>query len=204
MSIGPLLFHPLLKHRAWGGHALEEMGKHPPTGTVAPFGESWELADLPDTIQDGRSRIAHGPCAGLTLREALARHGEEIMGRAALAPGGGFPLLIKFLDAEKNLSIQVHPSAAYARRHQGALAKSEAWIVVRARADAAVYRGIDPSLSREDFAALLDTNRVLDGIVRLPVRAGDCITLPSGICHALGAGIVAVEVQTPSDTTFRL
>lgn len=201
---GPLLFEPILKHRAWGGHALAAMGKRPTGGVHPPFGESWELADLPLTIEGGRSIVRQGPWAGQSLRKVINTERDTILGLARPAQDGGFPLLVKFLDAAENLSIQVHPDAAYARRHPGALVKSEAWIVLQAAPGAVVYRGIDPALSRDDVAQLLDEDRVLEALLKVPVRAGDCVRLPSGLCHALGAGIVAAEVQTPSDTTFRL
>jgi len=210
MKPGPLLLEPILKHRAWGGTALLSMGKHAASGEKPPFGESWELADLPPSIGGGRSRVVNGPFAGMTLHEAIAHDRDAasasgvIMGRAALAADRGFPLLVKFLDAAENLSIQVHPDAAYARRHPGVRVKSEAWIILNARAGACVYRGVDPALKRCDLLKLLDEDRLLDAVIRRPVRAGDCVRLPAGIAHALGAGIVAAEVQTPSDTTFRL
>jgi len=200
----PILFDPILKHRAWGGDALAELGRKAPPDARGPFGESWELADLPESIQGGRTRIVGGRFDGRTLREALAADHDAIMGRAAGTQEGGFPLLIKLLDAKENLSVQVHPSAEYARAHPEAHFKSEAWIVLRAAPGAEIYRGIDPSMTRGQFAALLDADRVLDALIRVPVVAGDCIHLPSGICHALGAGIMAAEVQTPSDTTFRV
>lgn len=203
-SIGPLLFEPLLKHRGWGGTALLALGKRAPSDAEPPFGESWELADLPDSIAGGRTRIAAGPLAGLCLRQVIARHRDAIMGRAALTADGGFPLLIKFLDAAENLSVQVHPSPNFAAREPAALLKNEVWIILRAAPGAVVYRGIDPALTRAQCARLLDEDRILDALIQVPVQPGDCVQLPSGICHALGAGILAAEVQTPSDTTFRL
>lgn len=198
----PLLFDPIFKEKVWGGRALEKLGKTLPP--EKPIGESWELADLPVSIPDGRSRIANGPLAGQTLRQAIALHREWILGSARLTPQGGFPLLIKYLDARENLSVQVHPDAAYARRHPGAHVKSEAWYVVDAEPGAVIYRGLKPEVTREAFRSHLEDDRIVDDLIVQPVRAGDCINLPSGIVHALGAGVVVAEVQTPSDTTFRL
>jgi mannose-6-phosphate isomerase len=135
------------------------------------------------------------------LREA--RRG-ELLGIATAAPDGAFPLLVKYLDAAENLSLQVHPDERYAARHPHAHLKTEAWIVVQCSAGARVYRGIDPHVSREAFAAALAEGRALDHIISIEVAPGDCIYLPSGVCHALGGGILAAEVQTPSDTTFRV
>jgi mannose-6-phosphate isomerase len=168
-------------------------------------GESWEIADLPESIPDGRNRIADGPFAGRTLRELLERDPVAILGRASPADDGGFPLLIKFLDADENLSVQVHPTVAYAKAHPGAHLKTEAWIILHAEPGAVIYKGLRPGVTREDFAAhLAEGRRVVEDLVAVPVTAGECHYLPSGTVHALGAGVLAAEVQTPSDTTFRV
>jgi mannose-6-phosphate isomerase len=125
----PLTFHPLLKPRVWGGRRLARLGKTLPDGE-AGIGESWELADLPPAIEGGQSLIANGSLAGLSLRQAIGDHENAIMGSAVLTPEGGFPLLIKYLDAQENLSVQVHPTPEYAAAHPGAFVKSEAWVVV--------------------------------------------------------------------------
>lgn len=203
--IEPLLFEPILKHRAWGGDRLRKLGKRVPIG--GRIGESWELADLPDGVADGRSHVACGAWSGMTLREVLADHGDAILGAASRSAEGGFPLLVKFLDAHEHLSVQVHPDAAYAARHPGAHLKTEAWVILEAQAGAMLYRGVRPDVTREEFFAdleAIDGPGVVRHLVAVPVHRGDCIYLPSGICHALGAGIVAAEVQTPSDTTFRV
>lgn len=201
----PILFEPILKHRAWGGDRLRHFGKRVPIG--GRIGESWEVADLPDSITDGRSHVACGRWAGMTLRQLLKEHGREILGSASLSPEGGFPLLVKFLDANEHLSVQVHPDAAYAAAVPGAHLKTEAWIILEAEAGAVVFRGVQPDVRAERFFSDLEDQAgesVLSHLVRVPVERGDCVYLPSGICHALGAGIVAAEVQTPSDTTFRV
>jgi len=198
----PLLFHPILKEKIWGGRSLADLGKSLPPGT--PIGESWELADLPDSVSGGRSRIANGPMAGRTLREAIADEGPAIMGGANLTDEGGFPLLVKFLDARENLSVQVHPDQAYVQKHPEAILKSESWIVVRASPGAVIYKGVRPEVTAEMFARHVADGTVVDDLIALPVAPGECHYLPSGTCHALGAGIVVAEIQTPSDTTFRI
>jgi mannose-6-phosphate isomerase len=198
----PLTFIPLLKHRVWGGRRLEKLGKHLPSHQV--IGESWELADLPDSIEGGRSQIANGPLAGRTLREAIAAHRTMIMGRQALTPEGGFPLLIKFLDARENLSVQVHPDEAYVQRHPEAHLKSEAWCILDAAPGAVIYKGIRPGVRREEFARHIAAGTAAADLVAVPAIPGECHYLPSGACHALGAGVLVAEVQTPSDTTFRV
>ena len=202
MTPYPLLFHPILKEKVWGGRSLADLGKALPPGT--PIGESWELADLPDSVTGGRSRITNGPMAGRTLREAIADQGPAIMGGAKLTDEGGFPLLVKFLDARENLSVQVHPDQAYVHKHPEAVLKSESWIVVRASPGAVIYKGVRPEVTAETFARHVADGTVVDDLIAVPVAPGECHYLPSGTCHALGAGIVVAEIQTPSDTTFRV
>jgi mannose-6-phosphate isomerase len=113
-------------------------------------------------------------------------------------------LLVKFLDAGQDLSVQVHPSEGYAAGHPGAHLKSEAWYVMHAEPGARIYKGLKAGVTREAFEAGLRSGEVAGLLNAVPVRAGDCHYLPSGTVHALGAGILAAEVQTPSDTTFRV
>jgi mannose-6-phosphate isomerase len=198
----PLLFEPLLKPRVWGGNRLVQLGLAPPDDEQ--IGESWEVADLPNTIPQGRSIVANGPLAGRTLRDAIASDPRSILGYARPSEDGGFPLLIKYLDAADNLSVQVHPDPDYVRRHAEAYPKSEAWVVIDAAPDAVIYKGLRPGLTREALARDIRSGRIVDDLIALPVRVGDCHYLPSGTCHALGGGLLVAEVQTPSDTTFRV
>jgi mannose-6-phosphate isomerase len=201
-QLPPLRFEPILKARAWGGRRLSTLGKTLPPEEIV--GESWELADLPVSIPDGRSVVAEGTLQGESLHSLLSSHEHSILGALHRADTGGFPLLVKFLDAQDNLSVQVHPDATYASNHQGAFLKSETWFVLEAAPDSYVYRGVKPDVDRKAFQEAILQGTALDCMVRLPAQAGDCIRLPSGTCHALGAGVLAAEIQTPSDTTFRV
>jgi mannose-6-phosphate isomerase len=198
----PMLMKPLLKARVWGGRELERFGKELPPGEKV--GESWEVADLPKEIEEGRSRIVNGSWAGLTLREALRRDQALVLGRTPPADTGGFPLLIKYLDARANLSVQVHPTRDYVRDHPGTYLKREAWVILDAEPDAVLYIGLREDVSPERFRASIEEGSVLDDLVQIPARAGECHYLPGGTCHALGGGTIVAEVQTPSDTTFRV
>ncbi|MFO0872644.1 MAG: type I phosphomannose isomerase catalytic subunit [Phycisphaerales bacterium] len=200
--VEPLTFAPLLKERVWGGERLAEFGFVLPRGT--PIGEAWVLADLPESTPDGRSVVDHGHHRGRTLREVIAASPRSILGRARAAEEGGFPLLLKLLDARENLSVQVHPTAAYAKAHPGSHLKSEAWIVLDAAPGAVIYKGLHPDVDEARFRRDLADRKVVADLVAVPVKPGDCHYLPSGTCHALGAGILVAEVQTPSDTTFRV
>lgn len=204
----PLLFEPILLEKVWGGRKLARYGKALPPGTH--IGESWELADLDATSPTGagggavKSVIARGPLRGGTLREALAAWGDDLLGGARTGPGGAFPLLIKLLDARENLSVQVHPSAEYAAGHPGAHLKTECWYVLEADPGGMIHAGLRSGVNREDLRAHAADGRIAGDLVGTPAEPGACHRLPSGTCHALGAGVVVAEVQTPSDTTFRL
>ena len=198
----PLAFHPILKSRAWGSTRLRALGKPVPNG--ARIGESWELADLPDSIPNGQSLVAGGRFAGVRLRDLRRSHRDELLGVTTPAPDGAFPLLVKYLDAAEHLSVQVHPDEAFARAHPNAHLKTEAWVVLDAAPQAVLFRGFRPEVTRADFEAALAAGTVVELLEAIEVHRGDCVYLPSGTCHALGAGIVVAEIQTPSDTTFRV
>ena len=207
----PLIFEPIYKPKVWGGRTLEALGRTLPAGAI---GESWELVDLGATSASGggggaeRSVVANGPLRGKSLHELMQQYGDRLMGRLKPnATTAGFPLLVKFLDARENLSVQVHPSPAYAREHDDAYLKSEAWYIVSAEPGAVIYKGIREGVTPDQLRAALAKNTdaaVVPLLVEVPVKPGDCHYLPSGTCHALGAGILVAEVQTPSDTTFRV
>lgn len=204
----PLIFEPILLEKVWGGRRLERYGKALPAGVR--IGESWELADLDRTSSGGagggpaRSVIANGVLKGGTVREALRLWGGALLGAARATSEGGFPLLVKFLDARENLSVQVHPSAAYAAAHAECHLKSECWYILEAEPGSLIYKGLKPGVTREELARRIAEGTVVEALTAVPAVAGECHDLPSGTCHALGAGVVVAEVQTPSDTTFRL
>ncbi len=199
MNVYPLIFEPIFKPKIWGGRKLETLlGKRLPPDR--PIGESWELADL----EDDQSVVANGPGQGKTLGQLVREWGTDLIGRAALF-GGRFPLLIKFLDAHATLSVQVHPDEATARRLGGRVrVKNEAWYVVDAEADGFIYRGLEEGVDAATLRRAIEEQRVESVLKRIAVRKGHCYYLPSGTIHALGAGVTVAEIQTPSDTTYRL
>lgn len=202
--------------KVWGGRRLAKLGKNLPASANvgAIVGESWELADLAATSASGgggaaaRSVISNGPLAGKTLHDAMTLWGAGLIGAAKHAATGSssaaFPLLIKFLDANENLSVQVHPSPAYAATHPEAHLKTESWYILEAEPGSVIYKGIKPGVTRADFERHIADGTVVSDLISIPAVVGDCHNLPSGTCHALGAGVLVAEVQTPSDTTFRV
>jgi mannose-6-phosphate isomerase len=204
----PLKFHPRLVEKMWGGRKIETvLGKKLPVGKTV--GESWELYDFPPgvvekTEQWVSAQIANGPLAGKSLHWAVGELGKDLLGNVPLARDGQFPILIKFLDAREDLSVQVHPDEEYAAANSEAHLKSEAWYVMEHNPGARIFKGLVAGATEEQYrASLLDgtSERYLQSIA---VADGDCHYLPSGTVHALGSGILAAEVQTPSDTTFRV
>jgi mannose-6-phosphate isomerase len=195
----PLIFEPIFKPKIWGGRKLEELlGKVlPPNESI---GESWEVADL----ENDQSRVATGPARGKSLGQLVNNWGRDLLGGASLFEGR-FPLLIKYLDAREDLSVQVHPSPEFAHRRGGATrVKNEAWYILHAEPDACIYRGLLDGVTKADFEAAIRQGDCAKLLRRIPVRAGQCYHLPSGTVHALGAGVVVAEVQTPSDVTYRV
>ncbi|HEY1921761.1 MAG TPA: type I phosphomannose isomerase catalytic subunit [Tepidisphaeraceae bacterium] len=208
MSLYPLKFKPRLLPKMWGGRKIESiLGKTLPPG---PIGESWELYDFPPGVVENSakwvsSEVAEGPLAGKTLHELVGEYRRDLYGNVPLVgPEGQFPILIKFLDAGQDLSVQVHPDEAYAKANPGAHLKNEAWFVVQADQGSRILKGLRPGVTRDSFSRAIADGSVEKTINSVPVKAGDCYYLPSGTVHALGTGILAAEVQTPSDTTFRV
>ncbi|MEM9346184.1 MAG: type I phosphomannose isomerase catalytic subunit [Planctomycetota bacterium] len=210
----PLAFDPIYKEKVWGGRALETLGRQLPGDANTCIGESWEIADLATTSVSGGggnaeySVVSDGALQGTTIRELIQLYGESLLGEgAAPAENGGFPLLIKFLDAKENLSLQVHPSPGYAAEHPDAHLKSEAWYVIDHEPGAVIYKGVKPGTTPGMLRAALETNTdeaVVPLLNAVEVQKGDCHYLPSGTLHALGSGVLVAEVQTPSDTTYRV
>jgi mannose-6-phosphate isomerase len=213
MDLYPLKFKPRLVEKIWGGRKFETvLGKPLPPGK--PIGESWELYDFPPGVIDGAgewvsAEVANGPLAGRSLHALLAEFGADVHGDVPLLPVAGadvgqFPILIKFLDAREDLSVQVHPDDAYAKAHPGAHLKTEAWYVFQHDAGSRLLKGLRTGVTREQFEQGIKDGTVESLINAVPVKDGQCYFLPSGTVHALGAGILVAEVQTPSDTTYRV
>jgi mannose-6-phosphate isomerase len=193
----PLTFRPIFKERVWGGRNLERLyQKELPPGV--PIGESWEISDRPGDA----SVVVNGPLAGKDLRWLMENHASDLLG-AAKADHVRFPLLIKILDAQEVLSVQVHPPADKAAA-LGGEPKTEMWYVAEAVPDAELFVGLKRGVTRAQFEQSIQAGTVAECVHRIKVRQGDAIFLPSGRVHALGAGLMIFEIQQNSDTTYRV
>jgi mannose-6-phosphate isomerase len=197
MEIYPLKFRPIFKERIWGGQKLRDVfGKDLPEN--ATIGESWELADLPED----KSEIVNGPLAGKTIDQVICEYGPSITGKDDYQPP--LPLLIKILDAQGDLSVQVHPDAETCKRTGKGDPKTECWYILDAVPGAVIYKGLKPGTTKEQFAEAIENGSCADYLIKVPVKVGQCHFLPSGTCHAIGAGLLIAEIQQPSDTTYRV
>lgn len=200
-SFYPLLFLPVLKDYIWGGRNLETiLGRQLPEGNIA---ESWEIA----AHDDGASFIINGRYRGLTLKEVHTLLGLDLIGRnnAWAQERGIFPLLVKLLDASDKLSVQVHPDDSYALAHEGnELGKSEMWVVLHAEPGAEIILGIRQGVTPEQFHQGIIDGSLEPLLHRVPVCTGDHVCVPSGTLHAILGGILIVEIQQNSNTTYRV
>jgi len=193
----PLRFEPILKQYIWGGRRLGSM-LCKPIGSENDYAESWEVVDH----RDGQSVVSSGPHAGMSLGDLVSQLPEELFGTKQ---HDRFPLLFKFLDANKTLSVQVHPDDAYAQMMDPPdLGKTEAWVVVHADSGSLLYAGLKHGTTQKDLENAIDTGTVADVLNEIEVSDGDCIFIPAGTVHALGEGLVIAEIQQASNTTFRL
>lgn len=194
----PLRFVPKFRQYVWGGRRLgTELGK--PIDAEGVFAESWEVVDH----GEDQSVVAHGPLQGKTLGELVRSYGDQLFGRHP-APAQ-FPLLFKFLDANTDLSIQVHPDD-----EQGAqldppdLGKTEAWVIMDAEPGARMFVGLKAGVDRAALHQATQENRVLDHMHVIEPQPGDCVFIPAQTVHALGKGLLVAEIQQSSNTTYRL
>jgi mannose-6-phosphate isomerase len=194
----PLTFQPLFKRYLWGGRRLGELlGK--PIGPGNDYAESWEIADH---IQ-GQSIVAQGALAGTSLHELIASRGAELLGKHAPQPR--FPLIFKLLDCQRDLSVQVHPNdAAAALLDPPDLGKTEAWVILAAEPGSRIYAGLKPGCDRRMLAGAVASGKVENCLHSFVAQAGQCVFIPAGTVHALGAGLLVAEIQQASDTTYRL
>ncbi len=199
MQLYPLKFDAILKSTIWGGERIASLKGI--ASTSSTVGESWEVAD----VKNDKSTVSNGPLRGRTLSQLLTAYKEELVGKSVYDRfADHFPLLIKYIDAHDNLSIQVHPDDETAKARHNSLGKTEMWYVVDAEPGAELIMGFEGERTKEEYLAKV-ADGTLDSILRkVPVEKGDVFFIPSGTVHAIGKGIVIAEIQESSDITYRI
>ncbi len=196
----PLTFEPQLLVKVWGGSKLVDLYDKPPGD--GPLGESWEVSAVP-----GRESVVDaGPYQGEALGSLVREFGGSLLGEKVFQKyQGEFPLLLKLIDAADDLSVQVHPNADDAERlGGGARSKSEAWLILHAEPGARLVHGVKEKIEREAFAELIREGRVEQSLDFIEVKPGDVVPVEPRTIHAIGKGVVLLELQESSDTTYRV
>lgn len=195
----PLRFEPIYEYRIWGGRRLADV-LTAPLPENEPIGEAWILSDR----EDHASHVADGKLKGQTISEIFEHYPEQLMGKLA-GYFSRFPLLLKFLDAQEMLSVQVHPSDQQTKYlPAGESGKTEAWVVLEAQKESRIYAGLNPGTTVDNLRKAIANDTVADHLSYFTPKAGDAIILPAGTVHTFGGNILVFEVQQNSDVTFRL
>lgn len=195
----PLTFKPILKSVIWGGSQICPFKGITPT--EEGVGESWELSHVDDNF----SVVAEGELANKSLDELIKEYGKELVGGKVMERfGSRFPLLIKFIDARDNLSIQVHPDDELAKVRHNSFGKTEMWYVIKADKGASLYSGFSQQIDKEEYVKRVENNTIMDVLKKYDVSEGDVFFLPAGRVHAIGAGCFIAEIQQTSNITYRI
>ena len=195
----PFTFEPILKKIIWGGSDIC------PFKGISPvqegIGESWELSH----VEGNYTVVANGELKGQSLDDLIRTYGKQLLGEHVMEQfGTTFPLLIKFIDARDNLSIQVHPDDELAKKRHNSFGKTEMWYVVKATPDAALYSGFSQQIDAEEYVKRVENNTIMDVLQRYNVHEGDVFFLPAGRVHAIGSGCFIAEIQQTSNITYRI
>ncbi len=195
----PLKFHPILKEKIWGGEKLQTLlGK---ASHLPNIGESWEISD----VEDDTSVVINGRLKDYTLKQLLKTYREQLLGKKNYETfGDNFPLLIKFIDAKDDLSIQLHPNDELAEKRHGTFGKTEMWYVMQAEADAKLIIGFNQEMTSEKYQKHLENKTLTDILNFETVKSGDGFFIEVGRIHAIGAGVLLAEIQQTSDITYRV
>ena len=199
MKLTPLFFTPIPKERLWGGQKLRSFLNKPFEGNA--IGESWELSTVPGDV----SVVAEGPWVGSTLDALITNHKAALVGQKVYDRfGDEFPVLIKFIDAQKDLSIQLHPHDHLAKERHQSFGKNEMWYIMQADAEAQLIVGFSRDVEKAEYQAHLASDSLEDILQYEPVVSGDTFYIRTGTVHAIGAGILLAEIQQTSDVTYRI
>lgn len=199
MKLYPLTFNPIIKERIWGGTKLNTfLNKEI---SIENAGESWELSSISNDV----SIVNNGALKGKNLNEIIALNPEALLGKEVVTKFGvEFPLLFKFLDANKDLSVQLHPNDALAKARHNSFGKTEMWYVVQADEESRIIVGFKEKSSQEEYLKHLENKTIVSLLNEIKVKEGDVFLLETGTIHAIGSGVVIAEIQQTSDITYRI
>ena len=199
MKFYPLQFEPILKERIWGGEKLKTVLNKPIVSNIT--GESWEIS----TVEGDVSVVSNGALAGKSLNELIQENPETLLGTEVFKKfGTQFPLLFKYLDAREDLSIQVHPNDALAKKRHNSFGKTEMWYIMQADENARIIVGFKEKSNPQEYLENLKNKTLLSILDDKKVKSGDVFFLETGTIHAIGAGLVVAEIQQTSDITYRI
>ena len=195
----PIKFNPVLKEKIWGGNKIvSQLHKK---SALKNIGESWEISAVANNI----SVVSNGVLKGLTLIELVDKYKEKLLGKDNFETFGvDFPLLIKFIDAKQDLSVQVHPNDNLAKKRHQSFGKNELWYVINADADSQLFLGFNKNINADEFLENLNNNTVETILNKVNVKRGDAFFIEAGTVHSIGAGILLAEIQQTSDITYRI
>ena len=195
----PIKFQPLLKQTLWGGDKIVTF-KHLDS-QLENVGESWEISG----VKDNETIVKEGPLKGKSLNEVVAKLKDRLVGKENYQRfGDEFPLLIKFIDARQDLSIQVHPNDEIAHKQGKPHGKTEMWYLMESEPGAKLYCGLKKQITPDQYKEMVDNDTICDALAQYEVKEGDCFFLPAGRIHAIGPGCFLAEIQQTSDVTYRI
>lgn len=200
IDLYPLKFEPIYKEKIWGGQKLEKVLRKN-VGDIEKCGESWEISGVEGNI----SQVMSGLLKGVSLKDLLEKYKGSLIGKKVYKRfGNEFPLLLKFLDAADDLSIQVHPDDVLAKKRHNSFGKTEMWYVLDADPNVRLVYGFKDGVSQKDYEAVCGRKGLLDIVNEEEVVSGDCFFIPAGCVHSIGKGILLAEIQQTSDVTYRV
>lgn len=198
-ALYPFTFQPILKSIIWGGADICPFKDVTPV--LEGIGESWELSHVEGNV----SLVQNGDLVNKSLDDLIKTYGASLLGKKVIEQfGTTFPLLIKFIDARDNLSIQVHPDDALAKERHNSFGKTEMWYVIKAAQGAGLYSGFSKQIDADQYVERVENNTIMDVLQRYDVKAGDVFFLPAGRVHAIGSGCFIAEIQQTSNITYRI
>ena len=196
----PLKFQTIFKEKIWGGQKIKKiLGKD--IGNLNNCGETWELSGVKGNV----SLVSNGSLAGIDLNQLIKKYGAELMGQKIITRfGNEFPLLIKFIDAAEDLSIQVHPDDDLARKRHNGFGKTEMWHILQADKNSTLISGFNKQTNREEYLDFFESGRLMELLNSEKAEQGDVFFLPAGRIHTIGKGLLLAEIQQTSDITYRI